>query len=100
MACSYLYEVQYESSVSVINGHVQTGFPEEVVYHQVVGRWCCIFNEKKKPDCQGWSRSGRNFTSTNENNILRIRYIILQDRRMTVSEWYAYYTCYGPTHYP
>ncbi|GFU76885.1 hypothetical protein TNCV_4520411 [Trichonephila clavipes] len=46
------YEWTYGTSVPVIHERLQTVYGEEVIYRQMVGRWRCIFRERREY-CKG-----------------------------------------------
>ncbi|GFS85765.1 hypothetical protein TNCV_2973151 [Trichonephila clavipes] len=83
-----------------MNGHVKVvhhssmevyfEYCEEVMFRQMAGRWCSMFNEGRK-NVEGEGQSGHPSTSTNENHIARVQNMVLEDRCITVSEGHPHF---------
>lgn len=58
--------------MSVIYERLQTAYGEKIISRQMVGRWCCMFSERRQ-SLQDEGRSRRPFISANENNIVKVQ---------------------------
>ncbi|GFX72378.1 hypothetical protein TNCV_1253321 [Trichonephila clavipes] len=79
--------------VLIILVSLQTTHCEEVMLHQMIRRWCCMFIERRQD--VGNDLNGHLSTSVNGNNILKVKAIVLLRKRVMVSEWRPHYLLVG-----